>query len=58
MIVAKAMSAMTHTGKQIKLDQALRVVTRLRQKNQTNEVIVAWCNLIGSYLKQAHDMLL
>jgi hypothetical protein len=55
MIAGKAFSALTRSGKKVKIEQALQVVKVIQRKNQHNDVTVRWCDLLSQYLRLAHD---
>ena len=54
-IAGKAFSALTRTGRKVKIEQAQYVVKTIQRKNSRNDVIATWCDLLSQYLQEAHD---
>ena len=53
MIVAVASKGRSRAGKRIKLDDAMRVVRIISDKNPTNSTVGGWCGLLTACLRQA-----
>jgi hypothetical protein len=53
MIIGVVTQARTKTGRRIKLDQAIKVLEIVRNKNLENKAVAGWCQMLVSCLQQA-----